>query len=186
MSLLLDTNGNYIGDDVAIFCRCISADNDTRAPKAFIQEQCRIIGAAAVGKADHSPDKGHVMKCLSNFFFKLKEEDASLRGVHALTPVRIKMIVTDISAALSNFTSLGVDDQAAKRACLDQIDAIILHHCGNHTTGVPFFLCHLKILVRGCGHLEYGRRFVKNTLTFGKARHISWCKFGDRNCSPGW
>ena len=132
MSLLLDTNGNYVGDDVAIFGRSISADNDTRAPKAFIQEQCRIIGAAAVGKADHSPDKGHVMKCLSNFFFKLKKEDASLRGVHALTPVRIKMIVTDISAALSNFTSLGVDDQAAKRACLDQIDAIILHHCGNH------------------------------------------------------
>jgi hypothetical protein len=42
------------------------------------------------------------------------------------------MIVTDIRAALSNFTSLGVDDQAAKRVCLDQIDAIILHHCGNH------------------------------------------------------
>ena len=132
MSLLLDTNGNYVGEDVAIFGHSVSADNDTRAPKAFIQEQCRIIGAAAVGKADHSPDKGHVMKCLSNFFFKLKKEDASLRGVHALTPVRIKMIVTDISAALSNFTSLGVDDQAAKRACLDQIDAIILHHCGNH------------------------------------------------------
>ena len=77
MSLLTGTNGDYVGDDVAIFGRCISADNDTRAPKAFIQEQCRIIGAAAVGKADHSPDKGHVMKCLlSNFFFKLKKEDA--------------------------------------------------------------------------------------------------------------
>ena len=35
-SLLIDSNGNYIGDEMAIFCNFISADNVTRATHAFI------------------------------------------------------------------------------------------------------------------------------------------------------
>ena len=38
-SLLIDSNGNYVGNDMAIFGHCISVDNDTRAAHAFIQEQ---------------------------------------------------------------------------------------------------------------------------------------------------
>ena len=34
--LLLDADGNYLGDDQAVFCGSIHADNDTRAPSAFI------------------------------------------------------------------------------------------------------------------------------------------------------
>jgi hypothetical protein len=37
-SLLLDDQDNSLGDDTAIFGLSISADNDTRAPSAFIQE----------------------------------------------------------------------------------------------------------------------------------------------------
>jgi len=37
--LLLDANGKYLGDDQAIYGVFINADNDTRAPKAFIREQ---------------------------------------------------------------------------------------------------------------------------------------------------
>jgi hypothetical protein len=70
-SLLLDDTGKYLGDEIAIFGINISADNDTRAPSAFIREQNRIIGAAADGLADHSPDRGHVMKCNNNALFKL-------------------------------------------------------------------------------------------------------------------
>jgi hypothetical protein len=38
-SLLIDSNGNYVGNDMTIFGHCISADNDTRAAHAFIREQ---------------------------------------------------------------------------------------------------------------------------------------------------
>ena len=69
--LLLDNLGNYIGNEVAIFGINISADNDTRAPSSFIWEQNQIIGDAADGLADYSPDRGHVMKCNNNALFSL-------------------------------------------------------------------------------------------------------------------
>ncbi len=74
-SLFIDSTGNYVGDDTAIFGHCISADNDTRAARAFIQEQSRIIGVSADGVADHSPDKGHVMKCNNNALYKLAKDN---------------------------------------------------------------------------------------------------------------
>jgi hypothetical protein len=38
-SLLLNEQNDYLGDDIVIFGLNVSADNDTRAPSAFIQEQ---------------------------------------------------------------------------------------------------------------------------------------------------
>ena len=38
-SLLIDSTGNYVSNDMAIFGHCKSADNDTRVAHAFIQEQ---------------------------------------------------------------------------------------------------------------------------------------------------
>ena len=69
-SLLLDNTGKYLGDKIALFGINISADNNTRAPSTFIREQNRIIGDAADGLEDHSPDRGHVMKCNNNAFFQ--------------------------------------------------------------------------------------------------------------------
>ena len=131
-SLLLDDTGKYLGDEIAIFGINISADNDTRAPSAFIREQNRIIGAAADGLADHSPDRGHVMKCNNNALFKLRKEDATLRGVHALTPKRIAMMNSDISATIDDYSKTGTGDPDAQKACLDQLAAIVPHHCGQH------------------------------------------------------
>ena len=82
-SLFIDSTGNYVGNDTAICGHCISADNDTRAACAFIQEQNQIIVISADGVADHSPDKGHVMKCNNNALYKLAKDNPSIRGVHA-------------------------------------------------------------------------------------------------------
>ena len=131
-SLLIDSNGNYVGNDMAIFGHCISVDNDTRAAHAFIQEQNRIIGASADGVADHSPDKGHVMKCNNNALYKLAKDNPSIRGVHALGSKRINMPNLDISATLAEYSKMGVGDNVAWQACLGQLDAIVLHHCGQH------------------------------------------------------
>ena len=70
--LLLDADGNYLGDDQAVFCGSIHADNDTRAPSAFIREQNAIMGVAADGLAEHTPDRGHVIKCCNNRLHKVK------------------------------------------------------------------------------------------------------------------
>jgi hypothetical protein len=41
--LLLDQDGNYVGNNRAIFVKEIYADNDTRSPAAMIKEQNKII-----------------------------------------------------------------------------------------------------------------------------------------------
>ncbi len=144
-SLLLDNWGNYVGNEIAIFGINISANNDTRAPSSFIREQKRIVGDTADGLADHSPDRGHVMKCNNNALFKLRKEDATLRGVHALTPKRIAMMNSDISATIDDYSKTGVGDPTAQKACLDQLAAIVPHHCGHH---------HLCKNERWCAYLK--------------------------------
>ena len=108
------------------FGHCISADNDTRAAHAFIREQNWIIGASADGVADHSPDKGHMMKCNNNALYKLAKDNPSIRGVHVLGSKRINMLNSDISATLVEYSKTGVGDNIARQACCDQLDAIVL------------------------------------------------------------
>jgi hypothetical protein len=131
-SLLINSNGDYVGNNLAIFGYCLIADNDTRAANAFIREQNHIIGAAANGLGDHLPDKGHVMKCSNNALYKLAKDDPSLRGVHALCPKQINMLNADISATLKEYSNMGVGDPVAQQACLDQLEAIVPHHSGQH------------------------------------------------------
>ncbi len=50
--MLLNEQNDYLRDDIAIFGLNVSADNDTRAPSAFIWEQNWIIGNSADGLAD--------------------------------------------------------------------------------------------------------------------------------------
>ena len=78
--LLVDEDGNYRGDDLAIFAAQTITDCDTRTSKKLIQEQAEIIGNAAIGKADHSPDIGHVIKEVNNMLYKVRSKDSSLTG----------------------------------------------------------------------------------------------------------
>ena len=153
---------------MAIFGINISADNDTRAPSIFIQEQNRIIGDAADGLADHSPDRGHIMKCNNNALFKLRKEDATLRGVHALTPKRIAMMNSDISATIDDYSKMGIGDPYAQKACLNQLAAIVPHHCGQH---------HLCKNERWCTYL-----MIQNKRPDWDAHSITVAATAESNC----
>ena len=50
--LLVDSKGEYVGDEKAIFAKVITSDNNTRAPFSFIREQNEIIGSNANDVAD--------------------------------------------------------------------------------------------------------------------------------------
>lgn len=144
--LVLDENGAYRGDDIAIFCLDCNSDNDTRASQAIIREQNEIMGTAADDLADHVPDLGHVLKCLSNSLFKLREVHKSLKGANCLSNLRIKAIVRDVRKVLDWYKETGVGDVEARQDCLDQIDATIPHHCGDHTHCVHERFCsYLKV-----------------------------------------
>ena len=134
--LLLDDDGNYLGDDRAIFGSFINSDNDTRAPNAFIKEQNRIIGEAADGKADHSPDIGHNNRCQNNAMHKLMEKDKSFKGKLGLNNLRISSMTSDTSQILKelarNYEIYGPGHKPSINACQEQLGALVYHHCGIH------------------------------------------------------
>ena len=156
-ALLLDADGNYVGDDLAIFGDFIHADNDTRAPKAFIAEQNRIMGEAVDNLADHSPDKGHVLKCSNNGIHNLVKKDKSFGGKHGLTNLRISSLVSDQASILDslkrNYEIHGHGHAQSKKEALEQLEALTYHHCGIHDK---------------CHHEQWC------TFTYLKNRHPDW------------
>ena len=132
-SLLLDNDGNYLGDDTDIFGKTLISDNDTRGPKAFIREQIKIIGVSANNLAEQIPNKGHVIKCHNNALFKLQDEDKTFSGAHGLTNLRIKSINSDIKNVINDYKDNGIGNPKNKKDCIDQLQAIVPHQCGNHS-----------------------------------------------------
>ena len=98
------------------------------------------------------PDLGHSVKCNNNEFFALREKDPSFRGKHALSNVRIKSIQSDITAAIKAYAPY-VGDSVKRNECLNQIRAIVRHHCGDHS------LCFQE---KFCSYLEI------------KSKHEDW------------
>lgn len=140
-NLLLDSNGVYRGDDIAIFSKEVVTDNDTKSRAKFIATQTGIIGEAAVGVADHSPDAPHVFKCTSNKLYSERAKDASLRGGnYLLTNQKIKSIHCDARHAIEEYHP-NVGDCVARNTCLKQIGCIIRHHCGDHSRCIHAKYC---------------------------------------------
>ena len=73
--LLVDKDGNYVGDDCAIFAKIVTSENDTRVSFSFIREQNHLIGSSVDNIAEHLPDKVHAMKCENNALFKIRQEE---------------------------------------------------------------------------------------------------------------
>ena len=143
--LLLDKDGKYLGDDQAVFCMAVNADNDTRGSVAMIAGQASIIGTPADEQAEHVLDNGHVYKCQNNAIFNARAADKSLSGKHGLTNPRIRSLVSDINAVMKEYGEKEGDD-AARKECLDQIEAIVPHHCGMHEKCKHERWCnHLKV-----------------------------------------
>ena len=131
--LLVDSKGEYVGDDNAIFAKVVTSDNDTRAPFSFIRQQNEIIGTKADDVAEHLPDKGHVMKCQNNAMFKIRQEDKSYSGVNLLSNLRIKSLVSDIKEVVDDYEKNGYGEDIAREACIKQLETIVTHQCGDHT-----------------------------------------------------
>jgi hypothetical protein len=130
--LLLDQDGKYVGNDRAIFVKEIHADNDTRSPAAMIKEQNKIIGPTSNSKASYSPDFGHIIKNCNNEMYKLKATDRSYEGVRLLSNTRITSIHSDIRSAIKDYHAR-LGDDTARNECIQQISAMIPHHCGDHS-----------------------------------------------------
>lgn len=130
--LLFDDAGNFRGEDSAVFLDVVVADNDVRAPSNLIKEQHSILGEPASGRAEHIPDIGHVIKDCNNELFGIREKDPSFKGVNLLQNERIRAIMGDVTSALHELKDK-IEDDAAQRKCLRRIEAVVPHHCGDHS-----------------------------------------------------
>ena len=139
-------------DDEAIFGKEVCADGDTRGTTHFIRKQKDIIGKNADDVSEYFPDIGHFIKCISNGLYNIAKEDPTLKGRQLLEPSRIKAISGDIrrhlcwyhKAKAKSKTASATDhvdnnhdhdEQACnlRKICLEKINSIIAHHCGDHS-----------------------------------------------------
>ena len=152
-SLLLDENGDYVGDDLAVFVDTIVGDGDTRAAKKFIAEQEKIIGEIVKDIAECFPDIGHAVKCISGEWYKLADKDKSLKGKNLLESTRIRAMCSDIVKAfkwlLDKLKELDerTDDRVRPLLieCLDRVHNIVPHRCAMHANCEPDICGFVKL-----------------------------------------
>jgi hypothetical protein len=65
------------------------------------------------------------------------------------------MLNLDISATLAGYSKIGVGDNVARQACLDQLDAIVPHHCGQHHLCKNERWCSYKKIEREHPHWDH-------------------------------
>ena len=130
--LLLDDTGAYRGDNFAVFLDIVVSNNDVRAPAKLIKEQHGIISSVVDKIAEHIPDIGHVIKVYNNELYRIREKDPSFRGATLLANDRIRVIMSDV---LSSFVEYKphIGDKKTRLLCLKRINAVITHHCGDHS-----------------------------------------------------
>ena len=181
--LLVDESGKPRGDDRSIMAIKINGDSDTRATTAFIAEQNRIIGEAADGLAEHVPDGGHIRKNQNNDFYKLRVKDPSFTGNHGLTNNQITSITSDTKHVVDFYTEQGVGNADARNACLEQLDAIIPHKCGQHDKCKQEKFCtHLKVKNQ---HPDWTNEQIEEEVarTTRRPKHMSLSAKGIEKCT---
>ena len=75
---------------------------DTKGLDIFINKQAKIV-PEFVGKADHVPDIGHFIKCISSGLHKLAKKNSHLRAIQLSKAACIKIIWTNISRVVREY-----------------------------------------------------------------------------------
>ena len=145
--LLVDKDGNYLGDDTALFAKNISSDNDTKSPKRLMRAQNEIIGAAADNKAKQLPDRNHVLKNCTNDIYTFCGKDKTVgSGVSGLSNERIALVKSDLNKISKAYLEEGIGVPEAKKKALELVDALVPHHCGDHSLCKhPEFYTYLRV-----------------------------------------
>ena len=109
-ALLLDDDCNFLPENEAIFVLNIVSDGDTKGSLKLLATQAKIVGEDATingvpskTMVGHTLDIGHLIKCISNGFYKFKTDNSEYGGKFVLNPLRIKAISADVSRHLCSF-----------------------------------------------------------------------------------
>jgi len=139
--LLYNSDGEYHGDEEAIYCHRTVGDGDTKGAKKLMRKQADIVGEPAEGDAEHDPDCSHFGKRINNALFSLRKGDKTFNGAGLLENSRIRVITSDIRRCCEWYHPFLVDLprptddvlDSKREECLARIQAVIPHHCGDHS-----------------------------------------------------
>ena len=101
--LLYNEDGSMKSTEEAIFADAICSDGDTRGSFKFIDRQVELLGECVKNIAEHIPDIGHLVKCISNGFYTFKDKNKIYGGVNMLDVLRIKSISADVSRHIRDY-----------------------------------------------------------------------------------
>ena len=130
--LLLDASGKPRNEDTCVFASTIVADNDSKSVKRAQRAQREIMGDVVEGLSTHDPDLNHLIKNQSNDMYDAAKKNPALRGQTGLKPLRIKSLSSDMTRIVKDLHD-NENDPQARQVCLDAIDALVLHHCDDHS-----------------------------------------------------
>ena len=167
--LLLNKEGQYRGDDVAVFAQRIHSDNDTRAPLKMIRTQNEIVGPAADDISEHQPDLGHTLKNVSGELYGICDKDSSFQGKGLLENGRILTIMADTCRGISQYHPF-LGDTDKRTECLKNIGNTIAHHCGNYSDCTNPTMCsflEVKTKHPTWGEEEINAEVVKTSFCHG-------------------
>lgn len=97
------------------------------------------MGTIVADVAEQIPDVGHFIKTVSNGLYGLTVKCREYGGVGLLTPSRIRFHLREynneqnnLGTRITNTIELKDKITEARAVCLQRINSIIHHHCGNH------------------------------------------------------
>ena len=168
--LLFDSESNFRGEDEAIFANPVVSDGDTKGANRLLDRQVDLLGLTKDERGRCVPDLGHLIKCISNGFFKLKSTNTEFSGKKLLHPLRIKCMSSDISRFLRSYKKaidvIGSVKNLERQKCLENLASVVPHHCGNHSKCKQEFCKYLQLAQARkmsndvCGTIEDKQAFV--------------------------
>eukprot|EP00980_Cylindrotheca_fusiformis_P003260 scaffold735_cov116-Cylindrotheca_fusiformis.AAC.30 len=153
-SLLLDDNGEYLGDNRALLIEVVVSDGDSKGALRMLRVQEAIT---SYNGGRREPCFTHVSKGTNNGMYKLREKDTTLKGVGGLENRRIQFILCDIQRQIDDLKHISWD--VGKAPTLQQIEEtleanlnVVCHHCGKHSHCNEKHCKLLKLVTQRHGH----------------------------------
>ena len=150
-NLLVNEEGESLGDDEALFMCFPISDGDSKGAHRLMARQAAIVGSAATGQSERLPCSGHVGKNLGKGLHKIKAADFTISGEGLLESERIKSIQTYIHTHLLKLKNASWDKgEKPTTEMIQETNASIMnvvpHMCGNHRNCKDEELCaYLKL-----------------------------------------
>lgn len=180
--LLATPDGKVRPDDEAIFIGTGVSDGDSKAVRRAAKEQAKIVGDVAISWQAYCQDWSHQKKNIGKSLHEAKKNGYGGKKVGLTTP-RILAIEHDVEDCTRRYKERAIDPAGVsdedrdkyRTTYLDELAAIVPHHCGIHTN-CTVEMCGAKRILRdnpGISMEELVKRYDASTRFRGQILSVT-------------